>query len=102
MLFHLITLSARASTFCEIVQPICLAVFKLITSSNLVGCSTGSSAGCAPFRILSMYHAARRKLSSITGCIGHQGTAPLLSHFLRASNAVGSLWQGLQSALSNL
>jgi hypothetical protein len=30
------------------------AVFRLITSSNLVGCSTGRSAGFAPLRILSM------------------------------------------------
>ena len=50
---HLITLSARASTFCGIVRPICLAVFRLITNSNFVGCSTGKSAGLAPFSILS-------------------------------------------------
>jgi hypothetical protein len=50
---HLITLSARASTFGGIVNPICFAVFRLITSSNLIGCSMGRSAGLAPFRILS-------------------------------------------------
>ena len=50
---HLITLSARASTFGGIVRPICFAVFRLITSSNFVGCSTGRSAGLAPLRILS-------------------------------------------------
>ena len=50
---HLITLSALASTFGGIVRPICLAVFKLITNSNFVGCSTGRSAGLAPLRILS-------------------------------------------------
>ena len=49
----LITLSARASTFGGIVRPICLAAFRLIISSNFVGCSTGRSAGLAPFRILS-------------------------------------------------
>ncbi len=49
---HLMTLSARASTFGGIVRPICFAVFKLMTSSNFVGCSTGRSAGLAPFRIL--------------------------------------------------
>ena len=38
---YLITLSALASTFCGIVRPICFAVFKLITKSNFVGCSTG-------------------------------------------------------------
>jgi hypothetical protein len=36
----LITLSALASTFGEIVRPICLALFKLITRSNFVGCAT--------------------------------------------------------------
>jgi hypothetical protein len=50
---YLMTLSARASTLGGIVRPICLAVFKLITSSNFVGCSMGRSAGLAPLRILS-------------------------------------------------
>src|SRR6185295_19262229 len=61
--FHRITLSARASTLGGIVRPICFAVFRLITSSNFVGCSTGRSAGFAPFRILSTYVAARRSKS---------------------------------------
>ena len=33
-------------------RPSALAVFMLITSSNLVGCSTGRSEGLAPLRIL--------------------------------------------------
>ena len=33
LLDHLITLSARASTFGGIVTPICFAVFKLMTNS---------------------------------------------------------------------
>ena len=45
------TLSARASTLGGIVKSIRLAAFKLITNSNLVGCSTGSSAGFVPLRI---------------------------------------------------
>ena len=49
---HLITLSALARMCGEMVTPICFAVFKLITISNLVGCSTGMSAGLAPFKIL--------------------------------------------------
>src|SRR5207253_4089595 len=49
---HLITLSARSRTSGGIVRPICFAVLRLITSSNFVGCSTGRSAGLAPFRIL--------------------------------------------------
>src|SRR5262245_21172649 len=51
--FYLITLSARNSTDCGIVTPICFAVFRLMTSSNFVGCSTGRSAGFVPLRILS-------------------------------------------------
>jgi hypothetical protein len=60
---HLITLSALASTFGGIVRPICFAAFRLIISSNFIGCSTGKSAGLAPFRILSTYVAARRSKS---------------------------------------
>jgi hypothetical protein len=48
-----ITWSARSSTDCGIVRPRALAVLRLITNSNFVGCSTGSSAGLAPLRILS-------------------------------------------------
>src|SRR5262249_10053187 len=59
----LITLSARTSTFGGIVRPICLAVFRLMMNANLVGCSTGRSAGFAPFRILSTYLAAPRDCS---------------------------------------
>jgi hypothetical protein len=44
-----ITSSARASSAGGMMTPSVIAVFKLITSSNLVGCSTGSSAGFAPF-----------------------------------------------------
>ena len=47
------TWSARSSTDCGIVRPSVLAVFRLMTNSNFVGCSTGRSAGLAPFKILS-------------------------------------------------
>ena len=47
------TFVALASTFGGIVRPICLAAFRLMMNSNFVGCSTGRSAGFAPFRILS-------------------------------------------------
>jgi hypothetical protein len=49
---YLITLSALTSTFGGIVRPICLAAFRLTMNSNFVGCSTGMSAGLAPFKIL--------------------------------------------------
>ena len=48
-----ITSSAWISSVGGNVIPRALAVLRLITSSNLVDCSTGRSAGLAPFRILS-------------------------------------------------
>src|SRR5262249_11549276 len=57
---HSITSSASASTLSGNVRPSALAVFRLMTRSNLVGCSTGMSPGFAPFRILSTISAARR------------------------------------------
>ena len=58
-----ITSSARASSAGGIVRPSALAVLRLMTKSNLLGCSTGRSAGLAPLRILSTYPAARRAKS---------------------------------------
>src|SRR5262245_46384709 len=58
-----ITSSARRSRDGGIVIPSALAVLRLITSSNFIGCSTGKSAGLAPLRILSTYVAARRNRS---------------------------------------
>jgi hypothetical protein len=60
---HSITWSARKRMDCGIERPRAFAVLRLITSSNLVGCSTGRSPGFAPLRILSMYLAARRNKS---------------------------------------
>ena len=48
-----ITLSARNSIDWGIVIPSNLAVLRLMTNSNLVGSSTGKSAGRAPFRMRS-------------------------------------------------
>jgi hypothetical protein len=50
-MIYSITSSARASNLSGIVSPSAFAVPRLITSSNLVGCSTGRSAGRAPWRI---------------------------------------------------
>jgi hypothetical protein len=61
------TSSARASTAGGMVIPSALAVFRLITSSNFVGCSTGRSAGLAPLRILSTNAAERRTKSATLG-----------------------------------
>lgn len=55
------TSSADISIERGITRPSALAAFWLITSSNVVGCSTGSSAGLVPLRMRSTYSAARRK-----------------------------------------
>ena len=62
-----ITLSARTSTDGGMVIPSAFAAFRFITNSNLVGNSTGRSAGLAPFRILSTKYASRRKESGRFG-----------------------------------
>src|SRR5262249_13461722 len=55
-----ITSSANVSTVGRIFRFSAFAVLRLITSSNLVGCSTGMSAGFTPRRILFTSSAARR------------------------------------------
>src|SRR6202040_2184630 len=57
---HSITSSARASSVAGTSRPSVLAVFKLITSSNLVGACTGRFAGFSPARMRATYGAARR------------------------------------------
>ena len=48
----LLTLVTASNTDGGIVSPSALAVLRLITSSNFMGRSTGSSPGLTPFRIL--------------------------------------------------
>src|SRR5262249_40686890 len=61
--FHSITSSARASSVGGTSMPSAFAVVRLIARSNLVGCSTGMSAGFAPRKILSTNSPARRNRS---------------------------------------
>src|SRR5262249_14063314 len=49
--FHSITSSASASNLSGTSSPSAFAVLRLMTSSNLVGCMIGSSAGLSPLRI---------------------------------------------------
>jgi hypothetical protein len=63
--FHSMTSSARTSTELGTVIPSVFAVLRLITSSNLVGCSTGKSPGFAPL-----------DWSFHPGCFGH----PAITH----------------------
>src|SRR5262249_60512426 len=62
---HSITSSARASSVGGTSRPSALAVFRLITNSNLVGAWTGSSAGFAPLKILSTKNAAPRNIRAL-------------------------------------
>ena len=48
---HSITSSAAASSVAGTVRPRVLAVLRLITSSNFVGCTIGRSAGFSPLRM---------------------------------------------------
>src|SRR5215468_1052749 len=77
--FYSITSSARASSDGGTVRPSALAVLRLITSSNLVGCSTGRSDGLAPSRFSTGYQSSRCQLSAVT--IGHLSLirAPVLA-----------------------
>ena len=64
---HSITSSARASSVDGTSRPSVLAVFKLMTSSYLVGACTGRSAGFSPLRMRSTYDATRRYWSTLSG-----------------------------------
>src|SRR5262249_9044041 len=48
---HSITSSASATNLSGISRPSALAVFALMTNSNLVGCNPGRSAGASPRRM---------------------------------------------------
>ena len=52
--------------------PGALAVFRLIFRRNLVGCSTGKSAGLAPLNILSMKYAGSSDQRADVGSITHE------------------------------
>jgi hypothetical protein len=64
MASYSITSSTRASSVGGTSRPSALAVLRLMTSSNLVGCSTGKSAGLPPCNTLTTNDAARRNESA--------------------------------------
>src|SRR6478736_8959528 len=64
---HSITSSARAIRVVGTSRPSALAVLRLMTSSYLVGCSTGKSPGGLPLRIRSTYDAARWNKLTMSG-----------------------------------
>src|SRR6516162_8674236 len=67
MAFYSITLSARTNNAAGISRPSALAVLRLITSSILVGCSIGISAGFSPLMMRSTKDAARYRMSATFG-----------------------------------
>src|SRR5262249_56026610 len=59
------TWSARSRSDGGIVRPRAFAVLRLMTSSNLVGCSIGRSDGLAPLRMRTTNIAALRNIASV-------------------------------------
>ena len=68
------TSSARASRLAGMVSPRALAVLRLITSSNLIGCSTGGSAGLSPLRTRARVQAGLPTCLGNASTIAHQTT----------------------------
>src|SRR5262249_21726087 len=64
---HSISSLANAGSRSGTSRPSAFAVFRLITSSNLVGCWTGRSDALTPLRILSTYDAVRTNKSISSG-----------------------------------
>src|SRR5207245_10920445 len=84
---HSITSSARASTLAGTLRPSALAVVRLMTRSNLVGCATGISAGFAPRKILSTRSPVRRHRSRK---FGPYDIRPPASTYSRTPYIIGS------------
>src|SRR5215471_16139524 len=59
--------SACTSNLLGTVRPSAFAVFRLMTSSNLVGCMTGRSAGFSPLRMRPVYMPHCRPMPGILG-----------------------------------
>ena len=69
-----ITSLARRSREEGIVIPSALAVLRLRTNSNCIGCCTGRSAGLAPCRILATYVGGTAGLIRQVVCVAHEAT----------------------------
>jgi hypothetical protein len=69
-----ITLSARARTVEGTVRPIARAVVRLITSSNLLGCSTGIITGLCPMQDFVDHVGSPPEQIGVVRSIGHETT----------------------------
>src|SRR3989449_11441912 len=92
-----------------VVGPSALAVFMLMTSSIFVGCSTGRSAGLAPFRILWTRSAAWRKFEAQFGPYdmkapsrGPRSSASIVGWWCRAANSMILLRNRIFSGLGRI
>ncbi len=65
-----------------IVKPRALAVFRLITSSNFVGCSTGKSAGLGALEDLVHIGGGTSKVVAEARGVGHEAASVLLRGWL--------------------
>ena len=77
-LHHSMTWSARCSSDGGIVRPRALAVLRLMTSSNFVGCSTGRSAGLGALQDL--VHEDGRAPPDVDDVRRHRTSAPRPRH----------------------
>src|SRR5262249_17620125 len=84
---HSITSSARARSVGGTSRPSALAVVRLMRRSNLVGCSTGISAGFAPRKILLTRSPVRRHRSKK---FGPYDIRPPASTYSRTPYIIGS------------
>ncbi len=91
---HSITSSARPSSVGGMSRPSALAVLRLMTSSNFVGCWTGRSAGFSPLRI--RRHRCRSDDRHRRGCsVAHQAAGHGVSRSDR-SQAAGACRQAMR------
>ena len=71
---HSMSWSARRRNDFEIVSPSAFAVFRLMTSANLMACWTGRSEGLAPFKIFVDVGSGAPYKVRVICVIGHQAT----------------------------
>jgi hypothetical protein len=91
------TSSARCCRNKGTSMPIAFAVFRLITSSNFVGCSTGRSAGLVPCNILDTNTALRRYICDMSAPYDN---SPPASTKGRSTEADGSQYLIAKSAIA--
>src|SRR5712672_2460994 len=90
--------SARSRNDSSIVRPSALAALRLMTSSNLVGVSTRSSLGRAPWRILSIKNRGRTMKQA---ALRPESYTKKVALVLQGGGALGSYQAGVYEALAS-